>query len=155
MQAQAPDHDEAFVFHPRRVVVTASPASIDAQAPGVVSTMFETTDHPVSGAISPQDDRGPGQPRTLEERAADEQAAKDALEHAQTIVGRVSAAVAETGEHIGLTAPGPAEPFKAETRDLNEGERRGLFVLGGIVLGGFAFGGLGRRKKAAQHPDDK
>ena len=115
-----------------------------------VSHMFESEEHAVSGTNSTLDDRGPGQPRSLEELALDKQAVEDAAEHAKSIAGRVTNVVAEAGKAIGLSPPGPAEPFKPEHRDLNEGERRGLVVLAGITIGGFLLGGLGRRKKEAK-----
>lgn len=110
--------------------------------------MFQAEDDAVSGTESTRDDRGPGQPRSLEELALDKQAVADAAEHAKSLVGRVGNVVAQAGETIGLKAPGPAEPFKPEHRDLNETERRGVFVLAGIAIGGFLLGGLGRGKKA-------
>lgn len=145
-----PAYDDTFVFHPRRVVTAATPiGQSDAALP--VSVLYQTHEDAATVVTPPTDERGPGQPRTREEKLLDAEEAKQLADKAASVMGKLKASI---GEVTGLNKPGDAPEFKPQHRDLDEEERRGLALLGGIVVGGLGlswlFTGQKKAKKASK-----
>jgi len=150
-----------------RVYTAAGSATLPGGGPSSVQNDLNVSeDHDLDESVGQgEENRGIGHFQTFAEKAAQSASSPEQMQEniqkavevaKEELSARSSSLLESLEERSGIKIPklldpittdGKAEEFEWQDRDLDESERRGVYVLAGLFAGGWLLAGLGKPRK--------